>query len=291
MFNILQVLDDHTEYISSEQLVELLKDPTISQVKKLLCELKTYIEECYPEQEVSLIISKRNGVKLQRDSDNNLQKLFNYIVSKNLAYSVYRTLLFERSVSTSEFCETQFVSLSTLQRKIKEINTSLDEYGLHITLSQQLNLQGKESTIRCFSFILLYMMHQANRFQKSIGLMHWMTTWIWLKKSIKISLNFLPFQEEILGIHLFITNSAVQTGHNLDFSEESFPYFDAIHFPKKPEFLSEWQDEDWQFLLLMAHNSNLTNYEIPLDFSGIEFTELKQDFNTWIRLFFNTLFR
>jgi len=284
MFKIVEILDTQTDYISSEKVLELVGDSNISQIKKLTRELKEDIEECYTEKEVKLTISKRNGLKLYRRSTSSLQRLIIRIASKDLAYSIYKTLLIERSVRTSEFYQSNFISLSTLQRKVKEINQHLNTLGLHITLSKHLTLHGKESTIRCFSFQFLYMIH------RQISNIYWNDNneyYLALAKKInqQMGLNFARPQEEILGLHLFVTYTAIQTNHELLLEEEAFPFFNEIGFPKKPSFLTSMPENDWKFLTLIIHNSNLSNYEIPLDFSSIEFTELNHDFQIWMELF------
>ncbi|KAF1302178.1 hypothetical protein BAU17_02040 [Enterococcus sp. CU12B] len=284
LFDIVKILDNQTTAISSERLLQLLGYSNITQVKKACQELKDLITTCYAPQEMTLAISKRHGMRLYHESNCSFHPLFNQIASKDLAYSIYQTLLFQRSVSTDTFFEQHFISLSTLRRKVKEINQYLNTIGLHITLGQRLTIRGKESMIRSFTFLFLFMLHRqmsnVNRVTDS-------SPYFDLAKKLNhsLQLNFLDYQEEILAIHLFIATSAIEKNQHINFSEEDFPYIEAIKFPKKVNFLPHWTEDDWKFLLLTMHNSNLANYDSPIDLTAIQFPELDRDFATWVTLF------
>lgn len=110
---------------------------------------------------------------------------------------------------------------------------------------------------------------------------------MYLAKQISqsLNLNFSFVQEEILGLQLFISCSAIESKHHFHFKEINFPFVTEIKFPTKPNFLTDWSNEEWHFLLLMVHNSNLSNYIIPLDFNNVHTPELDHDYKLWITLF------
>lgn len=284
MSDILRVLDEQENFITSRQLLDLLGYSNLGQVKKSCRELKEAIENYYPEKEVELVIDKRHGMKLVLRSSQNLQIKFNDLSSQDLAFNIYRSLLFERTISTDEFCKNNYTSLSTLYRKIKEINLSLNNYGMHITFSQQLKINGSESTIRCFSFIYLYIMH------RQISRVHWIedsTSYLETTKKITdhLGIKFRGTQEESFGLLLFVIQKSIDLGFSIDFQKETFTFVDQIHFPDKPECLNEWKEEEWKFLLLTAYNSNLDSFDIPIDVSDLYEEDLINDFDCWISLF------
>ena len=154
MFDIIQLLDNQTDYISSENLLFLLGYSNITQVKKLCKKLQDDIKECYTEKEMTLVINKRHGIRLLRYPTCSFQDLFNLILSEDIAYCIFKEVLIQRVVSVKEFRDHYFVSFSTIKRKVKEINNTINDYNLHITVSHQLKIRGKESAIRCFSFFI-----------------------------------------------------------------------------------------------------------------------------------------
>jgi hypothetical protein len=277
-------LDNQTDYISSENLLFLLGYSNITQVKKLCKKLQDDIKECYTEKEMTLVINKRHGIRLLRHPTCSFQDLFNLILSEDIAYCIFKEVLIQRVVSVKEFRDHYFVSFSTIKRKVKEINNTINDYNLHITVSHQLKIRGKESAIRCFSFFILFMMH------RQLSNIPWIENkerYFNLAKQISqsLNLNFSFVQEEILGLQLFISCSAIERKHHFHFTEINFPFVTEIKFPTKPNFLTDWSNEEWHFLLLMVHNSNLSNYIIPLDFSNVPTPELDHDYKLWITLF------
>lgn len=284
MFDIIQILDNQADYIPSEQLLFSLGYSNITQVKKLCKKLQDYIKECYTEDEITLIINKRHGIRLLRHPTCSFQDLFNLISSEDIAYCIFKEILIQRVVSVKEFCDNYFVSFSTLKRKVKEINNTINDYELHITVSHQLKIRGKESTIRCFSFFILFMMH------RQLSTIPWITNKqkyfdLAAKVSQALQLNYSFVQEEILALHLFLCCSAIERGYPFHFKEVSLPFLKNIGFPTKPDFLIDWSTDEWEFLLLMIHNSNLSNYTVPLNFDRLQLPELTHDYKLWITLF------
>lgn len=124
-------------------------------------QLGEYIEEYYTVKELELIISNSHGIRLLYRTNINTQKVLDFIASKDLAFNIYQHLLTERVVSTDEFCQKNVISLSTLQRKTREINAFLNVYDKPISFSNQtFRINRAEATMRSFTYIFLYMMHR-----------------------------------------------------------------------------------------------------------------------------------
>ncbi|KAF1302176.1 helix-turn-helix domain-containing protein [Candidatus Enterococcus willemsii] len=285
MRDILRHLDEQVDYIPSNQLLETLGYSTLGQVQKICKDLQDIIMRCYPNKEVELVINRHRGIKLVRHSEN-MQKLLDFIASQDLAFSIYQKILFKRTLSTSDFCREHFISLSTLQRKIKEINSYLNKYGLHITLSQTLKITGAESTIRCFTFIFLYIVH------RQLSNIYWLNahdTYLEQTKAIAqhLKLAFRQTETEVFALLLFVSQQAIDQQSPICFDKENFPHLNDLLFPEKPEVLASWEEDEWKFLLLTAYNSNLANFDIPIDVSNLSVKEIDAAFNQWITLFEN----
>ncbi|MGX7200476.1 helix-turn-helix domain-containing protein [Enterococcus nangangensis] len=285
MKEIVLVLEDQVDFIPSQQLANLCGYSSTSQILKLCKELDGYIKECYPSQEFELIINKHYGIKLVTPPFSNNDQLLDYIVMKDLAYLIYQAVLLERVVPTEEFCQDNFISNSTLQRRIKKINYYINNYGLHITFSQQyFKLSGDELIIRSFSFVLLFIIH------RQLSKIPWIENkqnYLGLSQQIAdyLSLPFLTIQHEVFGLLLFTFENARKKEFTFLYQAKDFPYMEKIHFPKKPTFLSQWTDDDWQFLLLQSYSTNLVNFEFPLDLSDVQSNIVNQVTQDWQQAF------
>lgn len=282
--DMIRILNEQDDFISSNQLLDLLGYSNLGQIKKLCKDLQKYIQESYSEDEFELIINTRNGIRFVTSSSRNAQSLIDFIFSKDLAFEIYQSVLFERTVSTEDFCQRSFISASTLQRKIKKINADINRYGLHLSYSRQkFSIQGKEATVRSAAFIFLYIKH------RQISNIFWIENkqhYLELSKKIAdfLALPFRTTQFENFSLFLFIFETAIQQGHRFVFEQEAFPYQEDLQFPDKPSFIS-WPEEEWQALLLMTYNSNLVNYTIPIDTSAFHSEKLDALVTAWVHCF------
>lgn len=282
--DIIRILSEQETFISTSYLLELLGYSNLGQVKKLCAELQEYIQESFSENEFELITSTRNGIRLKTHAGRNAQNLMDFIGSKDLAFEIYKSVLFERVVSTEDFCQENFVSASTLQRKIIKINEEVNKNSIHLSFSRQkFSIHGKESTLRSFAFIFLYVKH------RQISNVPWIKNKdYYLDLSSKIAdhleLSFRSTQLESFSLFLFIFETAIQQGHAFIFEKENLPYKKDLKFPTKPPFLL-WGEEEWQALLLMTYNSNIANYNIPIDTSAFYSDDFEELITEWINCF------
>lgn len=278
---IVLILEEQEDFIPSQQIASLFGHSSTSQVLKLCEELDGYIKECYPNQEFKLIINKHYGIKLVTPPSCNAAYLLDYISMQDLTCLIYQVILFDRGTSTDEFCQKNFISTSTLKRRIKKINYYINNYGLHITFSQQyFKLSGDELTIRSFSFVMLFIIH------RQLSKVPWIENkqdYLDLSQQIAdyLSLPFLSIQHEIFGLLLFIFENAHQKKFIFPYQAQDFPYMEKIDFPKKPVFLSHWSEDDWQLLLLQSYSTNLVNFNFPLDLSMVQSKTVNQVTHDW----------
>ncbi|MGO3609116.1 MAG: helix-turn-helix domain-containing protein, partial [Enterococcus sp.] len=130
---IICILYEQKDYVSSEKIVELLGYSNSQMVKKNCQELREIANHCYLNGEVELSMVRNKGIKLTCSTNNDLQKITEYIFLEDLAYNIYSDILFERFIITTVFCKKNFVSESTLQRKVRNLNNYLHKYKLHIS--------------------------------------------------------------------------------------------------------------------------------------------------------------
>ncbi|MCO8295281.1 helix-turn-helix domain-containing protein [Tetragenococcus halophilus] len=85
----------------------------------------------------------------------NFNLLTQAINEKSIRYNTTLSLLINRDLSTLDHCEENFISKSTLIRKMKKTVRLLGNYDLHISISDRMKLTGNENMIRIGEFIFL----------------------------------------------------------------------------------------------------------------------------------------
>lgn len=281
--DILLLLNEHPNFIPSQQLAQQLGYSS-SHILKLCNQLKFYIQECYPNQELQLIVNKRHGIQLVIYSNQNISKLLYFIFSKDLALAVYQELFAKQVISTDEFCQKNFVSLSTLQRKIKRMNETITTYGLHICFSQHnFHISGKETTIRTFIFFLhLASDRQFPAFESLADPPNLMTR---CKDIIHyLTLSFREPQFRVFQLLVTVFEERKQSANSLSLQLE-FAYSRLFDFPEKPKFLADWSTEEWQFFLILAFCMDLISFNISTDNSEYPGTELHLVMQDWLQSF------
>lgn len=282
--DIIRILNEQEDFITSKQLLEFLGYSNLAQIKKSLTRLNFIIKESQVDEEIQLVMDPHVGIRLNCSADANTHELISLLASQDLAYTIYTTMLFERKASTKEFCKKKFMSASTLQRRIKRINEFINPLGLHISFSMsEFKLIGNEATIRSFSFIYLYV------FYRQFSAIPWIDNkTYYLDQAQKISdylqLDFRTTQVDSMAFFIFITENAIQQGCPFSFKQVDFPCQERLGYPMKPPFI-HWKDDEWQFLLLMAFNSNLVNFNIPIDTSDLHLEVLDGVFTDWLVAF------
>ncbi|OJG71928.1 hypothetical protein RV11_GL003303 [Enterococcus phoeniculicola] len=253
--DILYILENQTDFISTNQLQMLLGYSNMYLVKKNLRELKEDIQEFYENEEVLLVISHHNGIKLIHESDH-LHPFIIDFLSKDIAIELLMLLLFTRDVSTENFCETYYISESSLRRKVKEINQHLAFYHLKITLSRKIRLVGPENKIRLVTFALLFfiyrtpeMMHEIPEYEDLQSLTHQLNDYLNVRDS--------AMQREILFFIILSYVLSIKRGAPYYPEPEHELYFDHIDVLDKPDFLSDWSFYDWKLFILSVHCADL----------------------------------
>uniref|UniRef100_UPI00403F8F5F helix-turn-helix domain-containing protein n=1 Tax=Candidatus Enterococcus willemsii TaxID=1857215 RepID=UPI00403F8F5F len=256
--DILEVLDNATDYLSIKEIQELLEYPSFHSVKQACTELKELFQELFHPDEAQILIKVSGGIKIERHG-NKTQRITEYLVTEDLIYTFLRTILLERTIDTDTFLEKHFISRSALYARIRRINQSLNPYELHITLSNQIRLKGEEYRIRSFSYIFLFITH---RMIDQLPHITHKNTYLSMTKKIFGYLE-IPLSENVLqslAIFTFITQNGASK-NTIHPHEKVLRYVRQFEYPEKPQFLTDWHTSDWEFYLYFLYLSNRLDFQ------------------------------
>jgi hypothetical protein len=278
---IIEILSNESTYLSTQQLTERLGNISVNTVRLTCLELQQDFEKLYTEEEAKLIISTRHGIQLLR-KDINIQLLVEDFFMNDLSYKIYQALFLHKEVSTLDFCEQHFISKSTLARYLKRLNRLLAKRQLRISLSDKMILLGPISKIRSNYQYYFFMVHRR------LDRLTWFpNTDKYLKKTKKIlaHLNIDVSQNklEALGLMTLIFEQTAKHYGSVSLEEPSMQYHSFYQFTKKPTFLTDWSEEDWQFFTLSLYSLNIG---APNSFIEKKATRIfKKDIDIWLTTF------
>ena len=157
--DLLELLDNHTGALYFHEILVAFPQISLSTLQKKCHELQQEIKNCYLQEEVQLIIDRRNGIELIRETTT-LQKIIERLITKELPYQISQKFIYEDLFNTEDLCHELGISLSQLRRKITGINRFINEYDLHITVSHQMKLFGSEKRRRSLLVSMLSLVHR-----------------------------------------------------------------------------------------------------------------------------------
>lgn len=254
--DILEVLDTASDFLTYTEIRDILKYPAFNRVKKTCKELQAEFDRLFTKEEVEFIIKISEGVKINRYSTT-IHRLVEDMLAKDFVYDLVDRLLKQRCLSTEEYLEKNYLSRSTLYNRIKKLNHTLEQFGLHISLSNQIRLKGEESSIRICSFVLIFLSRRrlSRAFNKD-------EVKVILEQTQKIvgylDIPVTESQLQVLSIFIFVIHYNVV--RNPLSEEESFrQYSRYFSYKEKPVFLESWTSLDWEFYLYFIYVSNYLN--------------------------------
>lgn len=252
---MLHILENQTDFISTNQLQSILGYSNMYLVKKTLRELKEEMQYFYEKEDVLLIISQRNGVRLLHTIDN-LHPFIIDFLNNDIAIQLLITILFEREVVTETFCETFYISESSLRRKVKEINQHLDFYELKITLSRKMHLVGPENKIRLLTFALLFFIYRTSE-DTQWGDQYMENGHLVKQLEIYLDIHNSAIQRDILFFVVLSYTISIEKGEPYQPEKSEIFYFDNFDFPDKPDFLFHWSLYDWKLFTMSIYSTAL----------------------------------
>jgi len=276
---IMLFLDKQTESVPSQAVTNDVQSVTNQTIRKYLQELQVSIEKLYSSEKMELQINRRSGIELIR-RDTNFDALFEEILSQDIIYAVFQKLILSRSFFTKPFCEEQDVSLSKLRRKINNLNHFLNPFGLYVTVGKKVTMNGEESHIRFLFFSFLYFIHRR---LTSIP-------WVNEKKYLDLAeqVCYLLYIEprcskvEMIGLWLFVNMQAHKENRLLE--TLSLQEYFLIEIPR-PNFLTSFEDEDWQFFIAVLYATDLIDIDPNINFDRIHHNDFSEATRDWIEEF------
>lgn len=212
--DILNVLEEENGFLTMQQIAQRLEYPSIHSVKNTCHDLKKRIDELYSSDDIEFIISQRGGVRMKRNKVN-LHLLTQAINESSVRYNTTLSLLINRELVTLDYCEKNFISKSTLVRKMRRTSRLLSHYGLNISISDRIKLTGKESMVRIGEFIFLTLNYESlsaflfypqdeNYLQQTNQVFHY------------LNLSLAENEIEYLAIWFFVNQYSIEEGYLLD---------------------------------------------------------------------------
>lgn len=243
--DILNILDYENHFLTMQQISQKLEYPTVNSVKNTCHYLKKQINELYSPKEIEFIISQHGGVRMKRKRVN-FHLLIQAINEKSIHYNTTLSLLINRNLSTLDHCEENFISKSTLIRKMKKTVRLLSNYNVYISISDRMKLTGNESMIRIGAFAFLSLNYEdLSMFLYYSQVKDYLLQTNQIFHYLNLSLN--ENEIEYLSIWVFVNQHAIEEGFLLNDVPELAGFFENYRFIDKPNFLSDWEENDWKF--------------------------------------------
>lgn len=153
ILHVTAVINNHSIGLTIKEIAEKV-DLSLPSVRKII----EGLEEHLLSNKENLLIECSNK-KMIRVRANNypLQKLAELYLEESLLYLMVRTLLEERRISSSKFCECYAVSDSSFSRHRIELKKILQSMGLD--LNRENELVGSETLIRSFFVVFFRYSH------------------------------------------------------------------------------------------------------------------------------------
>ena len=281
-FDILAILDREQVPISSHELVRRLGYSNVETVKQILRELQKDIQNTYKPEEFNLTISRRLGVYLTR-SYVGIQQLFDYLITKELAYTIYKETMFHPEVQSAKFIENNYTTESSIRRKIKEMNSYISNYRVSISFGTVMKLNGSEYSKRYLTFVFMFIIHRR------ITAIPWIENameYIELARNIseELGFGFRRSQLEFFALWIYITDCALKNNKKLELPAYLVSVTERINFPACPSLLEHWSALDWNFIMLAMYTYDLYRFDVT-SFIETEEAECVTITEQWIEAF------
>ncbi len=251
--DILNVLLQDSIFYSSKAIQTQLDYSNVETIKKNCHIINEELKEALDLKEYPIIINQRYGFKLEKDY-NAMMHYKNYLFSKDFTYAIYINAFFERK-SLNLLADETYVSLSTLNRKVDEINVLLESYDIYLEKWPYLRLRGNESTLRIFMFLSLNFIHGK------ITNISWIQNsahYINLARKVNMELNLGLYKHQIEGFALwfYIQEFCIGKNYELSYMPRLNKISAFLEYLPKPNTLTHWNDLEWEFFSLVYSVSN-----------------------------------
>ena len=151
------LLDEEESWINTSEISTKLAigiSSTREMLKKITGDIDFY------NLDFEIEIQKQKGVRVKKFG---YEEYFFYkelLLKNTLEYSLISGFFGERAINYSQYCEEKYISLPTLRRKISDINSNLEKYGVRLWKN---TISGDERSIRSFLAQYYYEIHGNNQ--------------------------------------------------------------------------------------------------------------------------------
>lgn len=146
---LLKILLSEERYFSVKELTTLM-DMTTKTIKKLNLLLISDIQNGSYQVEVSS--QPRLGVRLSNASAFFLAEMEQFYIEKSMCYQIINQLFHGEFKSAIDFSTTNFTSISSFYKSLKEVRVILESFNMGATVSFPAKLEGQEKQCRSFLF-------------------------------------------------------------------------------------------------------------------------------------------
>lgn len=261
--DILEYLDNRSDAVFFNEMLLAFPEVSMSTLQKKCHELNEIIQLSYPENTVQLMINQRTGIKLIRQSEN-LEAAIESLIVKELPYQLAKRFIYATSIDSEKLCQELGMSFSQLRRKTNQINNSINRYDLHMTVSHQIKIFGSELMRRANLIFALSSTH------RDFSTIHWIENPERYIKQSELILDYLNIKKnngiiQNFKILTFVNECAINSNRKIIFHNGINHLIQNTNFPKKPDFLFNWDTNDWYFFILMIYSSNTSSYKLEIN--------------------------
>lgn len=251
--DILNVLLQDVSFHSSTAIQKQLNYSNVETIKKNCHIINHELKEILQLEEDPITINQRYGFKLENDY-NALMHYKNFIFPRDFTYTIYMSAFFERK-SLNLLADESYVSFSTINRKVDEINEALKSYNIYLEKWPHLRFRGDEGTLRIFMFLMLNFIHGK------ISNIPWIQngshyTAMARKVNMELNLGLLKHQNENFAIWFYIQEFCIQKEYKLTCKPRLKKLSPFIDFLPQPKTLMHWEKLEWEFFSLVYSTSN-----------------------------------
>jgi len=187
LFKILNILEDSNDFSRYKDITDQTNLDRAT-VKKYLLELKNLFCKDFSDKQISLQIIEGQGVIYYRASSFNLDQVLEIINQASTERIIFEELFFNRSTSLQQFANDNFISTSTIRRKVSEISDTINDYHVEISL-KEMEFTGKELNIRYMLFQYFWNIYGTSSWPFNSNLQEIYQTNLNLQKQLHITLS------------------------------------------------------------------------------------------------------
>ena len=260
--DIIDSLDNTDEALSVEKIQQKIgrgSSVTINDVCKNLMKL-IEIEYGDKEYSVELTTGKKGGYHLERHNTN-LQNLYKSIFETDLSYLILMHAIQYREFSTYDFCSKYHVSFSTVQRKIKAINTAIETFQVRLTCSKKVKFNSEEIMVRSFSYLFFWSIHRE--ISNTLFFSDY-DFYIDIATKIIEHLNktYDPVKVRSIALWVKLFSVGISKEAHVSLEKEKEELIRSFKIPCQPDFLDSWDTIDWYLLVGIIDVTGIYPFEI-----------------------------